>query len=62
MVATHLKDLDFVEATGFATMYVERPNEESHPDFAKGTLVDLRVGKKEDIYLATTSKVRQSGI
>lgn len=60
MVAAHLGDLEAAQKCGFATIYVERPEEERDEELReKKRLVDVWVGMGEEGFLVVAEKLRE---
>lgn len=58
MVAAHLDDLKSAKANGLRTMYIERPQEERHPELYREVgLVDVWVQIDEDGFLTAAEKL-----
>lgn len=58
MVAAHLDDLKFAKANGLRTMYIERAQEERHPELLREEgLVDVLVKLDEDGFIAAAEKL-----
>lgn len=58
MVAAHLDDLKHAKACGFKTLYVERPQEERHPElYEEKGIVDVWVSMDEDGFVAGARKL-----
>lgn len=53
MVAAHIGDLAYAKESGFQTIYIPRPQEETHPEFlaqakSEGTVVDMWIDEEQD--------------
>ncbi|KAK3672182.1 hypothetical protein LTR78_007935 [Recurvomyces mirabilis] len=57
MVAAHLDDLKAAKSNGFGTVYLERPQEERHPELRDAGFVDVWIKEDEDGFVAAAAKL-----
>lgn len=57
MVAAHLDDLKHAKQNGFRTLYVERSQEERHPELLKENIPDVVVRLGEEGFVEAARKL-----
>ncbi|KAM3414052.1 hypothetical protein BST61_g10711 [Cercospora zeina] len=61
MVAAHLDDLKYAKQNGFRTLYVERSQEERHPELLNEGIPDVWVKLEEDGFVEAARKLGIEG-